>query len=113
MPTSRALDPAGDLDLGARGSLRRLREDPRARDGCLALEEGAAKAVEVPGARWQLVGPLQSNKARRALEVYEAVQSVESVGLAERLDRLAARAARMERDEHYWEAARAARRRGS
>lgn len=53
------------------------------------VQEGASKAAEVPGARWQLVGPLQSNKARRALEVYEAIQSVESVGLAERLDRLA------------------------
>ena len=53
------------------------------------VQEGAAKAAEVPGARWQLVGPLQSNKARRAVEVYEAIQSVESVGLAERLDRLA------------------------
>jgi hypothetical protein len=53
------------------------------------VQEGAAKAPEVPGARWQLVGPLQSNKARRALEVYEAIQSVDSVGLAERLDRLA------------------------
>ena len=53
------------------------------------VQEGAAKAAEVPGARWQLVGPLQSNKARRALEVYEAIQSVDSVGLAERLGRLA------------------------
>jgi len=53
------------------------------------VQEGAAKAPEVPGARWQLVGPLQSNKARRALEVYEAIQSVDSAGLAERLDRLA------------------------
>lgn len=53
------------------------------------VQEGAAKAAEVPGARWQLVGPLQSNKARRGLEVYEAIQSVESVALGERLDRLA------------------------
>ena len=53
------------------------------------VQEGAAKAADVPGARWQLVGPLQSNKARRAVEVYEAIQSVDSVGLAERLDRLA------------------------
>ena len=30
------------------------------------VQEGAAKAPEVPGARWHLVGPLQSNKARRA-----------------------------------------------
>ena len=36
---------------------------------------GAAKAPEVPGARWQLVGPLQSNKARRALEVVRARSS--------------------------------------
>jgi pyridoxal phosphate enzyme (YggS family) len=53
------------------------------------VQEGAAKAPEVPGARWQFIGPLQSNKARRALEVYETIQSVDSVGLAERLDRLA------------------------
>ena len=53
------------------------------------VQEGAAKAPDVPGARWQFIGPLQSNKARRALEVYESIQSVDSVGLAERLDRLA------------------------
>ena len=53
------------------------------------VQEGAAKAPEVPGARWHLVGPLQSNKARRALEVFEAIESVDSVDLARRLDRLA------------------------
>ncbi len=53
------------------------------------VQEGAAKVAEVPGARWHLVGPLQSNKARRALEVFESIQSVDSVGLAQRLDRLA------------------------
>lgn len=52
------------------------------------VQEGAAKASEVPGARWQLIGPLQSNKARRALEAFESIQSVDSVELAERLDRL-------------------------
>ena len=40
-----ALDPDGALDLGAPGALERLRADPHARDGWLALEEGAAKAV--------------------------------------------------------------------
>jgi predicted butyrate kinase (DUF1464 family) len=55
-----ALDPAGDLDLGALGALERLRDDPRARDGWLALEEGAAKAVlaltaSVPAPREVLV----------------------------------------------------------
>lgn len=53
------------------------------------VQEAAAKAPEVPGARWQLIGPLQANKARRALEVFESIQSVDSVSLAERLDRLA------------------------
>ena len=52
------------------------------------VQEGVAKAAEVPGARWHLIGPLQSNKARRAVEVYDTIQSVESVALAERLDRL-------------------------
>jgi predicted butyrate kinase (DUF1464 family) len=40
-----ALDPHGDVDIAAPGALERLREDPRMRDGWLALEEGAAKAV--------------------------------------------------------------------
>jgi pyridoxal phosphate enzyme (YggS family) len=53
------------------------------------VQEAAAKAPFVPGARWHLVGPLQANKVRRALEVFDAVQSVDSVGLAERIDRLA------------------------
>jgi predicted butyrate kinase (DUF1464 family) len=40
-----ALDPDGVVDLSTPGALARLREDPAARDGWLALEEGAAKAV--------------------------------------------------------------------
>ncbi len=40
-----ALNPDGDVDLGAPGALERLREDPRFADGWRALEEGAAKAA--------------------------------------------------------------------
>lgn len=54
------------------------------------VQEAAAKAPGVTGASWHLVGPLQANKARRAVEVFESIQTVDSVGLAERLDRLAA-----------------------
>ena len=43
----------------------------------------------VPGARWHLVGPLQSNKARRAVELFSAIQSLDSLDLARRLDRIA------------------------
>jgi PLP dependent protein len=52
------------------------------------VQEALAKAPAVPGARWHLVGPLQSNKARRALEVFDSIASVDSVDLARRLDRL-------------------------
>jgi PLP dependent protein len=41
------------------------------------------------GARWHLVGHLQSNKARRAIDLFEAIHSVDSPELAVRLDRLA------------------------
>ena len=53
------------------------------------VQEALAKVPEVPGARWHLVGPLQSNKARRAVEAFEMIQTVDSVALAQRLDRIA------------------------
>ncbi|HEV8545742.1 MAG TPA: YggS family pyridoxal phosphate-dependent enzyme [Candidatus Limnocylindrales bacterium] len=54
------------------------------------VQEAISKVAAVPGASWHLVGPLQSNKARRAVETFETIQSVDSVHLATRLDRLAA-----------------------
>jgi pyridoxal phosphate enzyme (YggS family) len=53
------------------------------------VQEAIGKAPSVPGATWHLIGPLQSNKARRALETFDSIQTVDSVTLAERLDRLA------------------------
>jgi PLP dependent protein len=52
------------------------------------VQEAEAKAPVVPGARWHLIGPLQSNKARRAVELFETIESVDSLDLAVRLDRL-------------------------
>jgi pyridoxal phosphate enzyme (YggS family) len=52
------------------------------------VQEAAAKIPAVPGARWHLVGPLQSNKARRAIELFDVIEAVDSVDLAVRLDRL-------------------------
>jgi hypothetical protein len=54
------------------------------------VQEAESKAPLLPGASWHLIGPLQSNKARRAVELFEVVESVDSVELAGRLDRLAA-----------------------
>jgi pyridoxal phosphate enzyme (YggS family) len=54
------------------------------------VQEAEGKASLLPGARWHLVGPLQSNKARRAVQIFDVIESVDSVDLARRLDRLAA-----------------------
>ena len=40
--------------------------------------------------RWHLIGPLQSNKARRAVELFDMIETVDSLALAQRLDRIAA-----------------------
>jgi PLP dependent protein len=53
------------------------------------VQEAAAKIPAVDGARWHLIGPLQSNKARRAVELFDVIESVDSLDLARRLDRLA------------------------
>lgn len=53
------------------------------------VQEALAKIDAVPGARWHLLGPLQSNKARRAVERFAVIESVDSTALAGRLDRLA------------------------
>jgi len=53
------------------------------------VQEAAEKIPIVPGARWHLVGPLQANKARRALELFDVIEAVDSPELARRLDRIA------------------------
>ena len=52
------------------------------------VQEALVKIGDVPGATWHLVGPLQSNKARRAVESFAVIETVDSVELADRLDRL-------------------------
>jgi pyridoxal phosphate enzyme (YggS family) len=41
------------------------------------------------GIEWHLIGHLQSNKARRASELFQTIDTVDSVKLAERLDQIA------------------------
>jgi len=52
------------------------------------VQELTAKAAVLPGVTWHLVGHLQGNKARAALEVAAVIHSVDSLDLARRLDRL-------------------------
>jgi pyridoxal phosphate enzyme (YggS family) len=55
------------------------------------VQEALRKMAEVPEVpiRWHLVGHLQTNKARRAAEVFAAIQSVDTAELLEKLDRAA------------------------
>ena len=58
------------------------------------VQEAAAKRAALAdreGIEWRLIGPLQSNKAALAAEVFDAVESVDRLKIAERLS--AARAA--------------------
>ena len=41
--------------------------------------------AEVPAAKWHLIGHLQSNKARRAAQLFDVIESVDSISLAQRL----------------------------
>jgi PLP dependent protein len=58
------------------------------------VQEAEVKAPSLPGARWHLIGPLQSNKARRAVELFDVIESVDSADLARRLDQIAGAAGR-------------------
>lgn len=53
------------------------------------VQEAVDKVAGTRGGTWHLVGPLQSNKARRAVETVDVIESVDSAELARRLDRIA------------------------
>jgi pyridoxal phosphate enzyme (YggS family) len=53
------------------------------------VQEGADKALALPGLGFVLLGPLQRNKARPALQHFVELQSVDRPDLVERLRRLA------------------------
>jgi len=54
------------------------------------VQEAEEKVTEIgrDRARWHLVGHLQANKARRAVDIFEVIHSIDSVDLARRLDRI-------------------------
>ena len=53
--------------------------------------EGKSAALsELKDAEWHLIGHLQSNKAKKAAELFHAVDSVDSLRLAEKLNQAAA-----------------------
>lgn len=54
------------------------------------MQEAEAKQPELPGLEWHLIGPLQSNKAKRAVALFSAVHSIDRPKIARALDREAA-----------------------
>lgn len=56
------------------------------------VQEADGKIAEIgrEHVRWHLVGHLQANKARRAVNLFDVIHSLDTVDLAQRLDRLCA-----------------------
>lgn len=54
------------------------------------VQEAESKILEIGrhAAEWHLIGHLQSNKARRAVQLFDVIHSLDSVELAERLERI-------------------------
>lgn len=78
--------PAPAADYAARYGLRGVGEN-RIQEG---MEKRPLVAAESVGLRWELIGHLQSNKARLAAQHFDRVQSVDSEKLLNHLDRAAA-----------------------
>lgn len=66
------------------------------------VQEADAKIGELGGearaARWHLVGHLQSNKARRAAQLFDCIHSMDDAGLVARLERICAEEGRARLD---------------
>jgi PLP dependent protein len=59
------------------------------------VQEGKAKIPLCPGKlRWQMIGHLQTNKARDAVQLFEMIQSVDSLHLAQEINKCAERLAK-------------------
>jgi pyridoxal phosphate enzyme (YggS family) len=52
------------------------------------VQEASAKKPAVRAARWHLIGPLQRNKAKTALETFDVIHTVDRLKIADRLQYL-------------------------
>lgn len=54
------------------------------------VQEAEAKILELgrDGLEWHLIGHLQSNKARKAVQLFDVIHSVDSIDIAQRLERI-------------------------
>ncbi|HEX4440943.1 MAG TPA: YggS family pyridoxal phosphate-dependent enzyme [Thermoanaerobaculia bacterium] len=76
--------PAEVARLAARAGITRFGEN--------RVQEGAPKAealrAEFPSLEWRLIGPLQTNKAKTALQWFQVLETLDRERLAERLEAL-------------------------
>jgi pyridoxal phosphate enzyme (YggS family) len=79
--------PASRIREAIEAGVRSLGES-RIQEAALKISELRSLSDE-RNVEWHLIGHLQSNKAKRAVELFDAVHSVDDLKLAERLDRLA------------------------
>ena len=54
------------------------------------VQEAETKTAEIgrDAAEWHLIGHLQSNKARKAVQLFDVIESLDSLELAQRLERI-------------------------
>ncbi|MCC6409938.1 MAG: YggS family pyridoxal phosphate-dependent enzyme [Planctomycetes bacterium] len=79
------------VDVAAAAALLDLGELDLAENRVQQLQQKhAALEGHVPPPRWHLIGHLQTNKARKALELAGSIHSVDSARLVDTLDRVAA-----------------------
>jgi PLP dependent protein len=76
--------PAEAVDLVAGAGQRQFGEN-RVQEA-----EGKISSVRSSGLEWHLIGHLQSNKARRAVQLFDVIQTVDSEKIARVLDRQSA-----------------------
>jgi pyridoxal phosphate enzyme (YggS family) len=90
MAVSKTHPPQAILEACAAGlrmfGENRVQEYAAKRDALLAADRFTCQLASV-----HCIGPLQSNKARRAAELFDAIDSVDSAALAARLNEAAAR----------------------
>src|ERR1700674_3486138 len=83
MAVSKTVEPERILEAYAAGM--RVFGENRVQE----FADKSGKLAELKDAEWHLIGHLQSNKARKAAELFHAVDSVDSLRLAEKLEQAA------------------------
>jgi pyridoxal phosphate enzyme (YggS family) len=84
MAVSKTVEPERVLEAYAAGI--RVFGENRVQE----FQEKSPALSGLAGAEWHLIGHLQSNKAKKAAEIFHAVDSLDSLRLAEKLDQAAA-----------------------